>query len=268
MTDNRKSDPSESTLLAQLSEIGHSWLNDVTDRDIALGALPPDYEAQLLAIRNLLLSHRDAEEAELIRLREIEELGESQSSQRLADDWVDQLHGMVYQDAAHSMAAIGLLAPFIESLFVHFFRYIATNTTGEQRPISTHERWHQSSTDYWDCRYVWRKGRRQRDVVRGILQLSDAIGATANLPAALDTTLSALFAYRNQMFHWGLEWPINERERFTKRIQSEGWRDWFSKSESGGRPWIIYMSRDFVDHCIDMIDAIIDGIGRYCREHS
>lgn len=121
MTDNRKSDPSESTLLAQLSEIGHSWLNDVTDRDIALGALPPDYEAQLLAIRNLLLSHRDAEEAELIRLREIEELGESQSSQRLADDWVDQLHGMVYQDAAHSMAAIGLLAPFIESLFVHFF---------------------------------------------------------------------------------------------------------------------------------------------------
>lgn len=70
MTNNREPDLSESELWAHLCDIG-DWLDDVSDRDIALGSLPPDYESQLVAIRDLLRSHRDAEEAEITRLREL-----------------------------------------------------------------------------------------------------------------------------------------------------------------------------------------------------
>ena len=34
---------------------------------------------------------------------------------------VDHLHQSVFQDAAHSMAAVGMLAPFVESLFKQAF---------------------------------------------------------------------------------------------------------------------------------------------------
>ena len=36
---------------------------------------------------------------------------------RLEDEWLDSLHHSIFQDAAHSMAAVGMLAPFVESLF-------------------------------------------------------------------------------------------------------------------------------------------------------
>ena len=37
------------------------------------------------------------------------------------------------------------------------------------------------------------------------------------LPDDLEPTLSALFAYRNAMFHSGFEWPRKELERFEKK---------------------------------------------------
>ncbi len=89
---------------------------------------------------------------------------------------------------------------------------------------------------------------------------------TAHLPSDLGRTLAALFAYRNKMFHWGLEWPLDERQRFVRRIRDEKWDTWFVMSTSGDHPWIIYMSRGFVDHCLDTIDRTIDGIGAYDRE--
>ena len=266
MTEDHNFNSADLEYLAHLSKSGDSWRDEVSNRDIALGILSPDYEAQLIAIRDLLWSNREAEEEQVARLRELEELGRAQPSERIADDRIDQLHGITYQDATHSMAAIGLLAPFVESMFVHVFRHIESEAKKQHPPPNTHERWQHSAEDQWDCRFVWKKGRRQRDVVRGILQLADALGMTLNLPGDLRKTLSALFAYRNKMFHWGLEWPLDERERFVNRIRDERWVTWFSRAESGDHPWIIYMSRDFVDHCLDTIDRTIDGIGAYCRD--
>lgn len=265
MTDREHPSPPESDLLAFLPESSNSWLDEVSDRDIALGILPPNYEAQLHSIRDLLSSNREAEDAEVARLPELEELGRKQPSERIADDRVDLLYSITYQDATHSMAAIGLLAPFVESVFDHVFRHLERVMKREQPQPNSHERWRHPAEDQWDCRYEWKKGRRRRDVVRGILQLADAIDMEPHLPHDLRATLSALFAYRNMMFHNGLEWPLAERQRFSKRIQNEHWSHWFSRAETGGRPWIYYMTRRFVDHCLATIDAVIDGIGAYCR---
>ena len=251
--------------MAYPSESADSWLDKVPDKDIALGILPPDYAGQLIAIHQRLSSNREVEDAEVARLRELEELGRVQPSERIAEDRVDQLYSITYQDATHSMAAVGLLAPFFESLFAHIFRHIEREVKNEQPPPNAHERWRNPAEDQWDCRYVWKKRRRRRNVVQGILQLADAVDMEAYLPDDLPTTLAALFAYRNKMFHCGLEWPRDERHRFHKRIQEEKWANWFSTAESGGHPWIFYMTRAFVDHCLDTIDATLDGIGAYCR---
>ena len=64
--------------------------------------------------------------------------------------------------------------------------------------------------------------------MNGILQLLDAIDMADHMPDDLRPMLSALFEYRNKMFHLGLEWPLEERQRFDKRL-SKWPREWFSK---------------------------------------
>ena len=36
------------------------------------------------------------------------------------------------------------------------------------------------------------------------------------MPDDLETTLAALFSYRNEMFHFGFEWSTKELERFER----------------------------------------------------
>jgi hypothetical protein len=77
-------------------------------------------------------------------------------------------------------------------------------------------------------------------------------------------TLLALFAYRNRMFHHGLEWPMDERRQFTDRMKA--WpAGWFSVAESGGDPWIIYMTDSFVSACVATIEQVIEALGAFIR---
>ena len=48
-------------------------------------------------------------------------------------------------------------------------------------------------------------------------------------------------------------------------IDANGWTDWSTRAESGGDPWIFYMSREFTDHCLETVDRIIEGVGARVR---
>ena len=99
------------------------------------------------------------------------------------------------------------------------------------------------------------------------MQLIDAVEMTNYMPDDLRVTLSALFAYRNKMFHGGFEWPLEERQRFARQLSRSGWpEDWFSTAMSGGKPWIFYMSPIFVTHCLDRMEQVIEGIGKFYKE--
>lgn len=213
----------------------------VTDRDIALGILAPDYESQLVAIHSVLKRNREAESQASARIRELEAAIRKHSHPHhwLEHDWVDQLHNYTFLDAAHSMAAVGLIAPLIESLFDRTFRYFG-------------------NVDEWEKI-------RRHDIAKGILKLAENIDLKKHLPDDLDRTLLALFAYRNKMFHCGLEWPEKERKDFSNRIRSNGWTNCFSCAKSGGDPWCFYLSKGFVDHCLKTVDCIIEGMGAYAR---
>ena len=246
---------------------------ELEPRDYLYGLeLDFDIDAQLIAVRGLLHRNRLAANELSAEIKQIEEHTRRLSgihSDWAVDDWVDHLHHSAYQDAAHSMAAVGMLAPLIETIFFQCFRGIGNRFYSASHPAQNHERWTAAHSIQWDCHMFITGNRSEKNLVRGILQLSDAIGLTGKLPADLRATLSALFSYRNSMFHLGLEWPNEDRERFAKRITGEGWpSDWFSMATSNGKPWILYMSDEFIEHCLSTIDRVLEVIGLFVRDKS
>ena len=67
------------------------------------------------------------------------------------------------------------------------------------------------------------------------------------------------------MFHCGLEWPEKDRTNFAKRVHSDGWTGCFSPAQLGNEPWFFYMTKGFVERCLDTIYDIIDGVGAHAR---
>jgi hypothetical protein len=225
-----------------------------------------NYDSQLVAIRHLLRRNKEEDEA---LDKEMEELGERARAgcERSNDAYGDRFYTSIYQGAAHSMAAAGMIIPLIESIFRHAFQELRKRSENREPP-SAHGRWEQPAEDQWDCRFVWKKGKRTENVVEGILQLSEAVGLRPHLPKDLKPTLQALFEYRNKMFHCGFEWPLDDRQKFEKRIAEANWPGlWFSKATSGGDPWIFYLSEDFIQHALQTIDLIIKGLGHFVQEN-
>ena len=252
-----------------------NWLNTEDERRDAAVLLMPrlDYESQLIAVVGLLDSHRQAEKKIEARIKKMESLARRTPGEHAVDMWIEKVHQSIYQDAAHSMAAVGMIAPLIESVFDHTFQEIGRLAIGLP-PLTTHYRLQNVKRETWDCHWVLNKdGKWSPSLVKGMVQLLDAIDLKAHLPEALAEklapTLSALFAYRNKMFHCGFEWPVKEREKFQAELSASGWpTDWFSKSETDNRPWMFYMSQTFIDHCLTMSGEIIGAIGGFCLERA
>jgi len=95
------------------------------------------YDAQLTTIRFLLhrLRKHDKElDEEIRRLHEYK----GPHQERAVDEWVDLVHDSVYQGAANSMAAVGMLAPFIESIFCGGFETIREEFFEDDSPYDAH----------------------------------------------------------------------------------------------------------------------------------
>lgn len=248
---------------------------DVSDQDLGLGFLmPADFDAQLRAIRALLRQHEKVDHELTEEIRQLKESARTGiATERLVDDWIDHLQRSTYQAAAHSMAAVGVIAPLVESIFDWTFRNIReqvvemNSSLSGYSGVSGHPRWQGPSKYEWDYHYVLENGKARRDVVEGICQLAEALDITAHLPRNIKPILFALFRYRNKMFHCGLEWPPRERDKFADQIQQSNWpAKWFDRAETDGEPWIFYMSPEFVKTCLEAVDEIIEGIGRFLNE--
>ena len=214
----------------------------VTDRDIGLSILAPNYESQCVAIRSVLQRNQEAEDQASARIRELEaDIRRHRYPQHWADHhWVTQMHDWTFLEAAHSMAAIGLIAPLIESLF-------------------------SQTVTYFKDAQTWKESRSRVGIAKAFLQIAENIDLRRHMPDDLDTTAPALFAYRNKMFHFGLEWPDRHLANFAKRVDSDGWTSYFSRAESGKDPWFFYMTKGFVDRCLDTVYDIIVGVGSHAR---
>ena len=147
-----------------------------------------DVEAQLLAIKSLICRNQQADEDLNQKIR-----NHRKQDQKRTGLWADDVDQSFFQKAAHSMAATGMLAPFIETLFTAIL------------PCLPKE-----------------KGKNNQGIVKAITYLSKLRGLAQFFPEDYEKTLDALFLYRNKMFHNGFIWPENERNKFQKTIKEHG----------------------------------------------
>lgn len=245
---------------------------DLSDRDRAGHILDRvDYEQQLTAITGLLARNKAGDkqlEAERREIVAFIKKSSGSAQEHAIDESGENFYAMVYQGAAHSIAALGMIAPMYESMFIQAFQSIREvfRKTGVSLPAHARDGITKSD-DFWDCHLVYSekaKYKTRPDLVEGIMELADATELT--LPDGLESLLEALFSYRNKMFHCGFEWPKDECLRFAKRIEEKNWEGWFDRSEHGQEPWIFYMSDDFIKGCLEMIDKVLDAFGRYCKD--
>lgn len=168
---------------------------------------------------------------------------------------------LTFQASAHSMSAVGMLAPFIESLFVAIFDGLKTRA--EIPP--DHLRQKLREKDRWNPQVYQGSNGARTDLLKGIAQLSKATGLAPHLPPQTGMTLEALIRYRNNMLHNGFEWPDGKVDGFAAEVSK--WPEgWFEVAESDGKPWLYYMSPGFCTQCVALTDGIIDGVGRYRKE--
>lgn len=222
--------------------------------------------------KDLLQRHKRAKQLLGEEIKEIKAHSRQLSgirNQQAVDEWVDRKHTSVYQDAAHSMAAVGMLAPLVESIFHQALLGTRDYYVSQSLHRPSHPRWQEVEKDGWDCHSVWKKGKRSKNLVEGIFQLADAVGMSPHLPENIQPKLRALFAYRNKMFHHGVGWPPVERSKFAKLIQIEKWPDsWFKAATSDRHPWIYYMTETYISDCVSVIEQIIEAIGSFARQLS
>lgn len=230
-----------------------------------------DLDAQLIAIRGVLRRNHEAEQQVAEGIKELDSHiraytgGDQEYQMHMENQWVDTLHGTVFQDAAHSMSAVGMLAPFVESLFASIFHGLSERAPGD---AVSDPRAKATKTQYWNPKIVFGKDSPRDDIVAGIEQLATSTGLQPFLPDGYRRTLSALFGYRNNMFHNGFEWPLEARQKFANRITGEGWPSaWFSQATRGDQPWVFYVSDEFIAHCLQMIDQVLEGVGRYLEQN-
>lgn len=229
-------------------------------------------DAQLTAIKALLDRNRDDERLASEKIKNLDDEINADDgdcpeyTQYMSDHWVDTLFGTFFQDAAHSMSAVGMLAPFLEWLFHSVYEGLGKRLGKYE--VDENPRSKLTEDKYWNPKIFARNnGAEKRDLAIGIKQLAESIGLHPYLPEGYQKTLQALFAYRNCMFHGGFEWTPKKRQEFFKWNNDGRWpAKWFKHSKRGEDPWIFYMSDEFVEHCVNMIDLLLDGVERYLKE--
>jgi hypothetical protein len=228
-----------------------------------------DLDAQLLAIRAMLSRNRQADDQLSKDIKDLDAKARSAKgdwAHHIVDMTIDEMHGSVYQSAATSAAAVGALAPLLESFFSEIFislrkHYEAELTVGLSaiRPAGP-------DFDPWSpYHYLGSKGPRT-EIARGIIQLAEATGLGPRLPKDHAAVIEALFTYRNKMLHRGFEWPLKERYAFLKVVAEKRWPTiWFDSATSGQDPWVIYIADALIDRCLTFIDELLEAAGAYNR---
>lgn len=214
-------------------------LDMITYKDIGPQYLDMDYDIQLNTIRGLLgilRQHLKEVESKISELESLAARTRGSANYHAVEEWVFHMHLSTYQEAANSLVAVGMLSPFVEAIFTQYFE---------------------------SCSNALPKGNLVDNIVKKINQT----GMTDYMPSDLDRTLRALFEYRNKMLHFGLEWPVAELRRFKRKVESSNWDSWFDYSTTNDEPTMFHMSSEFVSHCLNTIEKIIDGMAKFDFEN-
>lgn len=230
-----------------------------------------DWESQLSAVRMMLSRNRDAEAAFAKFIEQDEEEVRAHSGphhHHYVDQHVDLLHESVYRDAAESMAAIGMIAPMVESTLGQSFAALGEMHTRKGISPPEHKRWRRAKghASRWNCQVYYDKdGKPNNNIILGFPQLSAASGLDAFVSPEFLTWFEAMFTYRNFMFHGGFEWSLDRRQAFQETIDTKKWDEFFTCSTSNGSRWIFYVAADAINRMPGMVEIMLDSLAAFAK---
>src|SRR6266702_4274601 len=112
---------------------------DMNDWDVgSMVLLDADMDSFLLAIQDLVERLRQDDKETTEKIKKIEaRAGHPSWNERSVEYLIEHYHSSGYQDAAHSMAIVAVLAPYFESLFKQAFPGIRNWLAREARMPTT-----------------------------------------------------------------------------------------------------------------------------------
>ncbi|MGO7821237.1 hypothetical protein ACC684_28715 [Rhizobium ruizarguesonis] len=230
-----------------------------------------DWQSQLLAVRLMISRNRRAGEAfsKAIEDEEAEVKAYNGPHQdHYVGHYVDMVRESVYRDAAESMAAIGMIAPLIESTLGQSLAALGDMYDRKNISPGKHERWTRAEKHKarWNCQFYYNgKKEAKNNIILGMPQLAGACGLHKFLSQDFMTWFEAMFTYRNFMFHGGFEWTIERRDFFEKESQKKGWDRFFTCSTTNDRPWIYYINDEAIVAFPTMVESMLDSLGRFTK---
>ena len=229
-------------------------------------------DAQLVAIKELLDSHRFAKKRLTKTLKEISDVISADDgswpeyAEHMIDYGSEMYFGSFFMDAALSMSAVGMLVPFLEWLFHSIFAGIKESVGKDA--VDDCPRAKLTEDCYWNPKIFAQNSGYKTDIVKGIVQLAKSIKLHCYLPGEYEKMLLALYCYRNLMFHEGFVWPPKKREKFLKWNNDGRWPEKrFNYATNKNEPRLFCMSEEFINHCVKMIELILDGVEKYLKDH-
>ncbi|MBU2714533.1 hypothetical protein, partial [Zooshikella harenae] len=128
---------------------------------------------QLDAIKSLLKNNS----------QEYKKLNKKIDDANSGDDFADLVEHSIYILSAHSMAAVGMLAPFTESLFYTSFKKIGEYYQNYDLSLPNGRRKKIEENKMWDCHYYLNQnGKTSKGITKGILQLADYLEMRSSWP--------------------------------------------------------------------------------------
>ncbi len=230
-----------------------------------------DWQSQLRAVRLMLSRNRQAGKAYSKAIEEDAAEVKAYSGphhDHYVDQHVDMIHQSVYRDAAESMAAIGMIAPLVESTLGQSLAALGDMYDRKIINPGSHKRWKRAGDHpaRWNCQFYFNgKGEASNNIILGLPQLAAACGLDKYLSEDFLTWFEAMFTYRNFMFHGGFEWAIERRQLFEMEVENKGWTSFFNCSTTNERPWIYYIENKAIDALPSMVEDMLDSLGRFAR---
>lgn len=229
-----------------------------------------DVEYQLAAIERITKLHLkyklDLDEE--IKRREFIALNNEGKNNDWEVDWhIEAIHESIYADGALCLSFVGLIVPLIETIFVMFFKHIGKNWKDDM--IMSFPRWQNlNKNDFWDCRkFLNNEMKQESDIKEGILQLCECTRFNDYLAPKFSKILTILFKFRNNLFHNGMEWPINKRKEFQRLLNDMDCNQYFSFSTSAGEPWIFSMTDECINYCQSLVKDTYYSMNKYCMDN-
>ncbi|MBY3342871.1 hypothetical protein [Rhizobium laguerreae] len=230
-----------------------------------------DWQSQLLAVRLMISRNRQAGEAFSKAIEDERAKVKAYNGphhDHYVDHHVDMVRESIYRDAAESMAAIGMIAPLVESTLGQSLAALGDMYDRKNIHPGNHKRWKraESHAERWNCQFYFDdKNLAKNNIILGLPQLAAGCGLDKFLSQDFMTWFEAMFIYRNFMFHGGFEWTIERREIFEEKIEENGWELFFTCSTLNGRPWVYYIKDEAIVALPTMVESMLDSLGLFAK---